>query len=403
MHLRRMTATIAVCLALLLGAGQPRLIAAQDPGDQIVETDVTPTPEGDDAADAPTQSRDDDGADATAEADSDETDDPATGDDTNAATDDGDSASDQTSPFDVTPGDRMIVVEDLNLREEAETDADVIEVMPQDSVVTIAGDGEAVNDFLPVNYEEDAGWAYLPFLVHEDQEDNLAVTTGDLNLREGPSTDDDVLLVIPEGAEVRVAGLETDDGEDWNRVYYEGDLGWALAEYVEYVDEDDSATSEDDESTAESTSGPEPDLITVVDSNLRESDSPDADIIQVVPFGTYATATGEASNGFVPVSVDGVQGWLSTEVIAPAEIAAEITGETTTTSTTATGDPSDDEPRTTLADVNLLTEPREDADVIVLIPAGSAVTLTYDGYENGYIAISYNGSTGWVVADLLTP
>jgi uncharacterized protein YraI len=403
MHLRRMTATIAVCLALLLGAGQPRLIAAQDPGDQIVETDVTPTPEGDDTADAPTQSRDDDGADATAEADSDETDDPATGDDTNTATDDGDSASDQTSPFDVTPGDRMIVVEDLNLREEAETDADVIEVMPQDSVVTIAGDGEAVNDFLPVNYEEDAGWAYLPFLVHEDQEDNLAVTTGDLNLREGPSTDDDVLLVIPEGAEVRVAGLETDDGEDWNRVYYEGDLGWALAEYVEYVDEDDSATSEDDESTAESTSGPEPDLITVVDSNLRESDSPDADIIQVVPFGTYATATGEASNGFVPVSVDGVQGWLSTEVIAPAEIAAEITGETTTTSTTATGDPSDDEPRTTLADVNLLTEPREDADVIVLIPAGSAVTLTYDGYENGYIAISYNGSTGWVVADLLTP
>ena len=53
--------------------------------------------------------------------------------------------------------------------------------------------------------------------------------------------------------------------------------------------------------------------------------------------------------------------------------------------------------------MNLLTEPREDAEVIVLIPAGTTVTLTYDGYENGYAAISYNGTTGWVMADLLTP
>jgi uncharacterized protein YraI len=300
----------------------------------------------------------------------------------------------------------LVVVEDLNLREEAKPDADVIEVIPQGSVVTIAGDGEVVNDFLPVNFEEDAGWAYIPFLVHEDQEDNLAVTTGDLNLREGPSTDEDLFDVMPAGAEVRVAGLETDDdGEDWNRVYHEGELGWALAEYVEFVDEDGSATSEDDESTTATTSAPEPDLITVTDANLRESDSPDAAVVQVVPFGTFATATGEASNGFVPVTVAGVQGWLSTEVIAPAEIAAEITGETTTTSTstTASGDPSDDEPRTTLADVNMLTEPRDDADVIVLIPAGTTVTLTFDGYENGYAAIWYDGTAGWVIADLLTP
>ncbi len=306
----------------------------------------------------------------------------------------------------------MIVVEDLNLREEAEVEADVIQVMPQESVVTIAGDGKAVNDYLPVNFEEDAGWAYLPFLVHEDQGDNLAVTTSELNLREGPSTDDEVLQVMPEGAEVRVADLETDDdGDAWNRVYYEGDLGWALADYVEFVDEDDA--SEDDDPTTEpttsSTSAPAPDLITVIDANLREGPGTEEAVVQVVPFGTYATAIGEASNGFVPVSVDGVQGWLSTEVIAPAEIAAEITGETATSSdtatesTAATGDPSDDEPRTTLEDVNLRTEPRDDAEVIVLIPAGTTVTLTYDGYENGYAAISYNGMTGWVVADLLTP
>lgn len=399
MHVRRMLAVLAACLALLLGSSQPGLISAQDPGDQIVETDVTPTPEGDAPEDDPAGGQDGGGADATVEADSDESDepdDPATGDDDEG----GDSADDRSSPFDVSPGDRMIVVEDLNLREEAETTADVIEIMPQNAIVTIAGDGEAVNDFLPVNYEEDAGWAYLPFLVHEDQGDNLAVTTGDLNLREGPSTDDDILQVIPEGAEVRVAGLETDDdGQDWNRVYYEGDLGWAMAEYVEYVDEEDESTAG---RTAATTAAPEPDLITVTDANLREGPGTDEAVVRVVPFGTFATSTGEASNGFVPVTVDGVQGWLSTQVIAPAEIAAEITGEVTG-STVATGDPSDDEPRTTLADVNMLAEPRDGAEVVAFIPAGTTVTLTYDGYENGYAAIAYNGTAGWVIADLLTP
>ena len=239
----------------------------------------------------------------------------------------------------------MIVVEDLNLREEAEVEADVIQMMPQDSIVTIAGDGRAVNDYLPVNYEEDAGWAYIPFLVHEDLEDNLAVTTGELNLREGPSADDDVIQVMPEGSEVRVVDLQTDDdGEDWNRVYFEGDLGWAVAEYVEFVDPDEEATPESEQSSSESatrsTTAPAPDLITVIDSNLREGPGEEEPVIQVVPFGTYATAIGEANNGFVPVTVDGVEGWLSTEVIAPAEIAAEITGETTTSTDTATESPS---------------------------------------------------------------
>ncbi len=81
MQIRRVLAVMAACLALLLGLGQPALMKAQDAGDQIVETDSTPTPDGDDAGDDPAQSQDEDGAESDADS----------GDDTDAAADDADS------------------------------------------------------------------------------------------------------------------------------------------------------------------------------------------------------------------------------------------------------------------------------------------------------------------------
>ncbi len=424
---------VALGAALLIGLSLGGPIAAQEAGDQIVPTEETPpadesAAETDDAQNAQAdetpdadESGDTDTADDanSAESESDAEDTSSDDDATRAATE---TASDSPDADEADSGsessDRLIVVEDLNLREEADVEADVIHVMPAGSVVTLAADGEAVNDFLPVNFEQDAGWAYLPFLADVARGDNLAVVTTELNLRAGPSVDEDVLEVMPEGAEVRVAGIATDDeGDDWNRVYYDGTLAWALASYVVFADdvtestdavaESDTAESSDAASAADSD---EPgaagtaDLVTVVDANLRAGSSLDDAVVSVVPLGTFAVATGAAANGFVPVSVDGVAGWLSTEVIAPAEIAASLTEPAATTETTLTaaaGDPSDDEPRTTLADVNLRADPNADAEILLVVPAGETVTLTFDGYENEFAAVSYQGTVGWVLAELL--
>ncbi len=425
-RLLRLVAVLAA--ALVIGAGAAIPAIAQEAGDQIVETEVTPP--ADDSATDETQdempvstdeSETGDDANSTepdpaAEA---AEDDPSTSTqrtaETRAATE---SASDAgASEPDDAAGAELIVVEDLNLREEAELSADVIQVMPAGSTVTLAGDGEAVNDFLPVNFGDDAGWAFLPFLVDESLGDNLAVVTTDLNLRSGPSVEDDVITVMPEGAQVRVAGFATDDdGDDWNRVYYDETLAWASAEYVEYTDDpvDSGATVDetggavpvpDAGTTAPVATG---DLVTVVDANLRAGSSLDEAVVTVVPFGTFASVTGEAANGFVPVTVGGVAGWLSTEVIAPAEIAASLTATDTppaavADTSVASGNPDDDEPRTALADVNLHVAPSEDAEILLVIAAGETLTLTFDGYENGYAAVSYQGTVGWVFADLLTP
>lgn len=421
---------VALGAALLIGLSLGGPITAQEAGDQIVPTEETPPADDsaaatDDAQNAQaneTPDADQGGDTDTADdANSAESEDASSDDDsTQAATETASDAPDSAeADSDSESSDRLIVVEDLNLREEADVEADVIQVMPAGSVVTLAADGEAVNDFLPVNFEQDAGWAYLPFLTDVARGDNLAVVTTELNLRAGPSVDEDILDVMPEGAEVRVAGLATDDeGDDWNRVYYDGTLAWALASYVVFADdvtdstdaadESDAAESSDAATSAESDetgAAGTADLVTVVDANLRAGSSLDDAVVSVVPIGTFAVVTGEAANGFVPVSVDGVAGWLSTDVIAPAEIAATLAEPAATTETTVTaaaaGDPSDDEPRTTLADVNLRAGPSADAEILLVVPAGDTVTLTFDGYENEFAAVSYQGTIGWILAELL--
>jgi hypothetical protein len=35
------------------------------------------------------------------------------------------------------------------------------------------------------------------------------------------------------------------------------------------------------------------------------------------------------------------------------------------------------------------------------MPEGSLVTLTREGWENGYVTVDYGGAQGWAYADLL--
>ena len=39
--------------------------------------------------------------------------------------------------------------------------------------------------------------------------------------------------------------------------------------------------------------------------------------------------------------------------------------------------------------------------MIRAVPQGALVTLTYEGNENGYVTVDYQGATGWMYGDLL--
>ena len=102
---------------------------------------------------------------------------------------------------------------------------------------------------------------------------------------------------------------------------------------------------------------------------------------------------GDAANGFVPVTIDGVAGWLSTDFVAPADAAADPTQSTSTTTNGQT--------RITLADLNLRAGPSTDDAALLVVPEGEVVTLTPDGAANGYVTVTYQGTAGWTLAEFL--
>jgi uncharacterized protein YraI len=123
---------------------------------------------------------------------------------------------------------------DLNLRSGPSTADDVLRVMPPGAAVTI--DGEPENGFYPVTYQGTSGWAYGGYLdLGDDGEPAPAIgeagVTSALNLRAGPSTRDDVLAVMPEGAIVEITG---DPENGFYPVRYDGENGWAFGDYLDF-------------------------------------------------------------------------------------------------------------------------------------------------------------------------
>lgn len=59
----------------------------------------------------------------------------------------------------------------------------------------------------------------------------MAVTTSELNLRDGPSSDQAVLTVMPSGVMVEIVG---DAQNGYSPVVYNGEVGWAAVEFLDF-------------------------------------------------------------------------------------------------------------------------------------------------------------------------
>ncbi|HEU5431874.1 MAG TPA: SH3 domain-containing protein [Thermomicrobiales bacterium] len=138
--------------------------------------------------------------------------------------------------------------------------------------------------------------------------------------------------------------------------------------------------------------------------NLRESPSGAATVLASVPAGdaVWRRAAGTI-DGYAPVAYGELWGW-----VIDSGLAAEAPAATTDAAATAPSaadatapDATGDATRATLTGLNLRSGPSEDDPVVTTLPEGALVTLTYDGYENGYVAVDYDGATGWIYADLL--
>lgn len=134
--------------------------------------------------------------------------------------------------------------------------------------------------------------------------DDAASPTGEpyaveaLNFRAGPSLGSAVKSVIPSGTELVLAG---EGRHGFVPVVLAGESGWVYAAYlappgVTTVAGVVVATSTDD-------------------LNLRDEPGPNGAITGLIPAGAVVVVTGDAQNGFLPVTLDGVPGFAAAEYL----------------------------------------------------------------------------------------
>ena len=144
-------------------------------------------------------------------------------------------------------------------------------------------------------------------------------------------------------------------------------------------------------------------LYAITELNLRQEPSLTAAVLRFIPAGAPVhRGSGAVTNGYAPVTYDGVSGWAVALglVATPEEVTATV-APTTRASAPAPAPAATSEIRVTLAPLMLRSGPTVDAEPVLVIPEGALLTLTREGAENGYVTADYDGVTGWVYADLI--
>jgi SH3-like domain-containing protein len=184
----------------------------------------------------------------------------------------------------------------LNLRKKPSTSAQILAVMPANTLV--ANLGQSSNGFSKVQYNGIVGWAYSSYLtdVGGGQPEYTwlgdAKTTSAVNFRNEPSTSGGIIYVIAQGKIVTIS--------DWVENGYrfvdaQGSRGWIYDDYLAPVDEETGPLN----------------FKTTTAVNLRANPSTSAKIKMVVPAGkTVIDYDLVMSNGFRGVDYNGNVGWI---------------------------------------------------------------------------------------------
>lgn len=144
---------------------------------------------------------------------------------------------------DFAVGDTVFVATDaLNMRSEPGTGSNVVAVLPTGAELTVTGGTTRANGYAWYGVRSDrygSGWCAADFLAFSAGGgpgigDDVRVIDGELNLRASPGTGADVLLVLPDGAALTIAGgPETSGAYIWWEVTSDryGD-GWVAGQFL---------------------------------------------------------------------------------------------------------------------------------------------------------------------------
>lgn len=232
----------------------------------------------------------------------------------------------------------MVTTDSLNVRSGPSTSNGVITTIPSGTTVELMGDPQGA--WYPIRYAGNKGWSHGDWLsnggsapaptqppatgnpIGDTVVGTMYVSSG-LNLRQGPSTDNAVLTVMPGGATVSVMG-EPVNG--WYPLMYGSTKGWASGEWLSSTaptlptpPSDSNYTDEEIiqiiYASADEYGQPRADMLrvarceSVLDPNAVNPYSNASGLFQFLP-GTWATTPFADQDIFDPVANANAAGWM---------------------------------------------------------------------------------------------
>lgn len=206
-----------------------------------------------------------------------------------------------------------------------------------------------------------------------------------ITLRSKPSTSASEITKIPLGAAV---GYITDASNGFYKVNYNGDTGYALAEYISFQKPSSSSSSSASEDTVKATCYVAncKEWIT-----LRTSPSTSASEITKIPLGQSMGYIGSASNGFDKVSYNGNTGYVLSQYVSfdkPSSSSSSSSGGGSMTVVNCK------------EWVTLRSSASTSASSLEHVPLGASVEYV-GAADNGFTKVKYNGKTGYILSQYL--
>ena len=205
----------------------------------------------------------------------------------------------------------------------------------------------------------------------------IRITTVRVHFRTGAGTNYSSIGILDKGVKVSYIS----ESGNWTKVEYDSKTGYICSDYLEKGESNATPTS-----TMYTT--PE------IGLNLRKGPGTSYSVIRTLSKGTAVTVH-SSSNGWSKISVNGVEGYVSTSFLSSTN---PSTNSSTSNGTTAT-------PTTTMyvtpdAGLNLRKGAGTSYSVVKTLSKGTAVTV--HSSSNGWSKVSANGVEGYVSTSYLS-
>lgn len=208
-----------------------------------------------------------------------------------------------------------------------------------------------------------------------------------LRVRSEPSTSSSTVTFLTDGTKVKV--LEVLDG--WYQISWNSYSGYVSADYVAYTPDGSAPAAAPAAQTIAETPAPaaaapasavgKTGVITGSEVNFRSAPSTDAGILASLTEGAQI-AISSVDNGWCKAVCNGQEGYVSADYVAVDGIPLV-----------------DPKGLITGSCVNVRSTPSTDASILGKVYSGKLVDLI--SLQDGWYAVNYNGSTGYISSDYL--